>query len=115
MANEKRLIRVDVILKGIETFKRCYEENEKELTPVIVKAAFTALSMVEQFAKETPTVDAVEVVHGRWDIFDDGYGCELMCCSVCRSEFYDGDNDTVDHPHNYCPNCGAKMDGDGND
>ena len=62
---------------------------------------------------KAPTVDAVEVVHGRWDIFDDGYGCELMCCSVCRSEFYDGDNDTVDHLHNYCPNCGAKMDGDG--
>lgn len=48
--------------------------------------------------------------HGKWDIFDDGYGCELMSCSVCKAEFYDGDNDTVDHPHNYCPNCGAIMD-----
>ena len=64
--------------------------------------------------EDAPTVDAVEVVHSRWDIFDDDYGCELMCCSVCKAEFYDGDNDTVDHPHNYCPNCGAKMDGDGN-
>ena len=60
-----------------------------------------------------PTVDAVPVVHGRWEIITDDYDCEMMCCSVCRSEFYDGDNDTVDCLHNYCPNCGAKMDGDG--
>ena len=59
--------------------------------------------------EDAPTVDAVEVVHGRWEIIMDDYDCEMMMCSVCRSEFYDGDNDTVDHLHNYCPNCGAKM------
>ena len=53
-----------------------------------------------------PTVDAVEVVHGRWEkrkliVFDDemvGYRC-----SKC--------NTTWDAETNYCPNCGAKMDG----
>ena len=46
---------------------------------------------------------------GHWEIIMDDYDCEMMRCSVCRSEFYDGDNDTVDCLHNYCPHCGAKM------
>ena len=46
---------------------------------------------------------------GRWEIYDDGYGCELMYCPICKSEFYDGDNDTIDQLHNFCPNCGADM------
>jgi hypothetical protein len=75
---------------------------------------FQYLSQVFEIV-DANTVDAVEVVHGKWEIRDDGYGCELMCCSVCKSEFYDGDNDTVDCLHNYCPNCGAKMDGERKD
>lgn len=63
--------------------------------------------------EEAPGVDAIEVVHGRWEIFLSDYDdCELMRCSCCGSEFYDGDNDTVDSLHNYCPYCGAKMDGE---
>ena len=49
---------------------------------------------------------------GRWEIYDDGYGCELMYCPICKSEFYDGDNDTIDQLHNFCPNCGADMRGE---
>lgn len=42
------------------------------------------------------------VVHGRWIMHDDEFG--LTCeCSVCHIETM-GDG-------NYCPNCGAKMDG----
>ena len=50
---------------------------------------------------EQPTVDAVPVVHGR---FVDAE------CSVCR---WFGNIVETRH-YNYCPNCGAKMDGDGN-
>ena len=51
--------------------------------------------------------------HGRWEIFLSDYDdCEMMRCSCCGSEFYDGDNDTVDSTPNYCSNCGAKMTGD---
>ena len=47
-----------------------------------------------------PTVDAVEVVHGRWCFM--GLWEE---CSICRYAI------TVDGERtNYCPNCGAKMD-----
>lgn len=55
---------------------------------------------------EAPTVDAVEVAHGRWKPSDDPvlyniYG--VAVCSVCGYT-YAGD-DTK-----YCPDCGAKMD-----
>ena len=57
-----------------------------------------------------PTVDAVEVVHG-YNIDRDTPS--LFECSVCHWSCWDtycGDTDD----YNYCPNCGAKMDGDRN-
>ena len=60
-----------------------------------------------------PAADVVERKRGEWWIEDDGFGCELMTCSVCKASFYDGDNDTVDSPHNFCPNCGCDMRGEG--
>ena len=60
-----------------------------------------------------PTVDAVEVVHGRWiekiDIVASYLAeCEEFFyeCSVCNTPNF-GESP-------YCPNCGAKRDGDGN-
>ena len=49
------------------------------------------------------TVDAVEVVHGRWiqdkqSKFEHRYNC-----SACNYRL-------IDEHCNYCPNCGAKMD-----
>ena len=53
-----------------------------------------------------PTVDAVEVVHGRWEQM----GESDYKCSVCGFRFTSGDP-IVMFP--YC-RCGAKMDGDEN-
>ena len=51
---------------------------------------------------EIPAADVAPVVHGRWIMHDDEFG--LTCeCSACHIETM-GDG-------NYCPNCGAKMDG----
>lgn len=55
-----------------------------------------------------PTVDAVEVVHGRWILADDGDG---NVCSVCEMDFCNIIYETGNW--NYCPNCGAKVDGGG--
>ena len=61
-----------------------------------------ALSYIEK----TPTADVAPVVHGRWIMHDDEFG--LTCeCSVCHIETM-GEG-------NYCPNCGAKMDGELNE
>ena len=47
----------------------------------------------------TPTIEAEPVRHGDW------YGCgNMWMCTEC--------NDLAYVMHKYCPNCGAKMDGD---
>jgi hypothetical protein len=62
--------------------------------------------------KNISVADVVEVKYGKWEIKSDDYDCEYMMCSCCKEEFYPVDADTVDTTPNYCPNCGAKMDGE---
>ena len=55
---------------------------------------------------EKKSADVVEVVHGRWvEVHRTPFGSSAYRCSVCEGymPFYNG--------YNYCPNCGAKMDG----
>ena len=62
--------------------------------------------------KSIPSADVVPVAHGRWSE-------ELVCggmnemwdytCSVCGGVVHN-----PYHYMSYCPNCGAKMDGDDN-
>ena len=54
---------------------------------------------------EAPTVDAVEVVHGRW-LIHKGHFHDFAECSLCGEDYV---RDTA-MAMNYCPNCGAKMD-----
>lgn len=60
-----------------------------------------------------PTIDAVPVVHGRWKDYPD---CGVTVCSACgwsiEECFYDP---TTLKPYPYCPNCGARMDGERRD
>ena len=53
-----------------------------------------------------PTADVAPVRHGRWETNSDRP--DSLICSVCKCGFDMWKHD----PHNYCPNCGAKMDGD---
>ena len=57
-----------------------------------------------------PRVDAVEVVHGQWEKCEaDKHGNRKPKCSVCGKYHLAW---WPDYTHcNYCPNCGAKMDG----
>ena len=49
--------------------------------------------------------DVTKVHHGRWGTHSDRP--DSLICSVCNCGFDMWKHD----PHNYCPNCGAKMDG----
>ena len=66
-----------------------------------------------EYAENLPAADVAPVVHGRWikdsDSFqtDDYYCCYFdYTCSECGEIV----NDRYKLP-NYCPDCGAKMDG----
>lgn len=56
--------------------------------------------------KATPAADVAPVVHGRWiDNEANGYKWAFVC-SLCG--YVDGH--PFDNRHNFCPNCGARMD-----
>ena len=62
--------------------------------------------------KTAPTIDAVPVVHGRW-IHDSIGFSDFWICSACRETwFFEDDPQNESTRVNYCPNCGAKMDGE---
>ena len=61
----------------------------------------TGLIAATEAIDEIPTIETEPVKHGDW------YGCgNMWMCTEC--------NDLAYVMHNYCPNCGAKMDGDSN-
>lgn len=65
-----------------------------------------------------PAVVAVSVVHGQWIGEADGYAdgelvYDVWNCSRCDYCIDDGTDDPSLLP-NYCPNCGAKMNGEEN-
>ena len=63
---------------------------------------------------DAPTVDAVEVVHGRWERFEEISGNIGLLCSVCGWRDYHHGR-FKGNWFSYCPNCGAKMDGERKD
>jgi len=97
MATKKRLIYLDDIKDALRSV------SEDTTCPVHIAAE------IDQIVELAPTVDAVEVVHGRWvNPYMNRYGHPCHCCSICgfKASYQD---------KNYCPNCGAKIDGDCND
>ena len=95
MVNENRLIDANAL--GIGKAKREAFDN-----PAYADGWNSAIEIIEN----APTVDAVEVVHGRW------LESEGTVCSVCNKHFFtDGPLAVANYRANYCPNCGAKMDG----
>lgn len=93
------------------------DELEKVWTIASPEPYSTDAAEVLDSIRDAPTVDAVPVVHGRWEWADDGY-CR---CSECRQRapvvYGVLVEDWQDEPRTvmtyYCPNCGAKMDLEG--
>lgn len=64
--------------------------------------------IVKTAIKAFPSADVVEVKHGKWTIRSTSYRDKLNFeCSVCHNRYLRGTGENM----NYCPNCGAKMDG----
>ena len=77
----------------------------------------TDAKLAKAWLDEAPTVDAVKVVHGSWNIIN-FYSGDTAICSVCGCETLV--NEPGNGLHNvedlhYCHNCGAKMDGGNED
>jgi hypothetical protein len=95
MANEKRLIDANKVAQDVRNNNR---DN-------FYRADWTSKRVVE-LLESAPTVDAVEVVHGWTEVIEPFEVTLTTRCGLCGVAMGNLDN--------YCPNCGAKMDGDGN-
>lgn len=91
----ERLIDADKVLEAIR-------ERKKEKTPNYWNEDMyiEGLNTAEHEVKYATTIEAEPVKHGR--CISDIYG---MKCSEC-------DRDLYENSINFCPNCGAKMDGE---
>lgn len=65
----------------------------------------TALDVID----EIEPADVVHVVHGKWIDEDPAFAEYFANCSVCG---YEIDVHNERGYFNFCPNCGAKMDGE---
>lgn len=74
---------------------------------------------IKLFLDEQPTADVAPVVHARWLISE----YEYYDCSHCGNSYYTGNDSTREAKeklkngmcYNYCPHCGAIMDGKENE
>ena len=55
------------------------------------------------FVEDVPVADVAPVVHGQWIPFHSDVAGDIQYCSACEIGF--------DAKMDYCPHCGAKMDG----
>ena len=97
-----RLIDGDILLKQFRTLRDNWDT--KNATHRAIRGAFVDCILRTQ---DAPTVDAEPVRHARWYAPASYDPCDW--CSNCheRTRWF------IDE--GYCPKCGAKMDGGGND
>jgi hypothetical protein len=68
--------------------------------------SMTALTRLERAyaeIREMPAADVAEVVHAKWIPFHSEAAGDIQYCSACDIGF--------DARMDYCPHCGARMDG----
>ena len=93
------LISRQAAIEWLKKVGRCWKCCED--TKLLRKTLGGIINHVEKM----PSVDAVEVVHGRWDVeVGMNYNRERIC-PVCNKHI-------ESNYWNYCPNCGADMRGD---
>lgn len=94
----KDLISRKALLEAMQAkYKRL--EEMKQNTPDYADA----FTIIDILANELPTIEAASVVHGEWEripySYSNGYRCS--CCG----------QKSIEKHWNFCPNCGARMDG----
>lgn len=106
METEKRLIDANAFKVFLEGVRQDYIEENTFSSDF---AANVIETVQDNYLELAPTVDAVEVVHGHWifkhnPIDDPKRYFVRIVCSNCNLH--------TGQKSNYCPQCGAKMDGD---
>lgn len=76
-----------------------YIRREDALKALYNDYAYAAMDVI----KRLPAADVAEVVHAKWIPFHSEAAGDIQYCSACDIGF--------DARMDYCPHCGARMDG----
>lgn len=101
MAEIEYILRSDILYHIVEFEERCHNDRWTETHEIAYKAEIDQI----------PAADVAPVMHGQWIVKGDAqpisndkvYGCSL--CDDKNRRYYKW------QLSNYCPSCGAKMDG----
>lgn len=84
-----------------------YIKREDAIEQANMWSMFGPDNMVARL-KRLPRADVVEVKHGYWRLVKPSFrNADVFVCSLCRNGFARMPAELM----NYCPSCGAKMDG----
>lgn len=95
-------------------------EMEIEASPEDIAALSHGMALMSEYIKWLPAADVVEQKHGKWIPHPNKESREWDVCTVCRigskrREYGTNPNGTEyvkEFGWPFCPNCGARMDGD---
>ena len=82
------------IISDLEVLKQ-YFESQSKAYPICLQSAIE-------------TLKAEQAKHGKWKVIIETEDEMQAKCSECKMVYFLG----MGREPNYCPNCGAKMDGD---
>ena len=90
--------------------------NRAELISNLKEFANEQLTpLIETLIQKQPTADVVEVRHGKWLTWEEQFPDRKPTKKNNLGVFCNNCHSHADNMTDYCPYCGAKMDGDTND
>ena len=95
-----RYIDVDKFIEDLG-FENTEQEREENIGEIVT---------LEDFDRQ-PTADVVEVIHSEWHTATVRMSCIDVTCRNCHNT----EKISVTNYFEYCPHCGAKMDGERKD
>lgn len=95
-----------------------FEVDSVLLAPGALQPFMDGMAFYADHIKRLPAADVAPVRHGLWVLTTQPLGWrdeDCVECSECGEDFVldEWGIDDVKDAMRYCPNCGAKMDGDG--
>ena len=98
-----------------EELKQIAESLDEKYGPLSIESTLNFFEFVDMWKRnfgelldKTPEVGHAKIVHGEW--IEKGYGGIVTYCSECLHRAPINNRQEL-MLSNYCPNCGAKMDG----
>lgn len=83
--------------------------TREDISPITQGINSVVHRKIQELIANTPTIEAEPVRHGRWESDEADV---LFHCSACETQISTSWDYDCDEMWNYCPHCGAKMDGD---